>query len=58
MSISLWESGLSHYSTMWPCLIVSQHFSYHSSRQHKSVWEWSHEEVIADSKLYSAVQKS
>lgn len=26
MSVSLWGSGLSHYSIMWPCLIVSQHF--------------------------------
>lgn len=26
MSVSLWGSELRHYSFMWPCLIVSQHF--------------------------------
>lgn len=46
VSISWWESGLSHYSTMWPCLIVSEHFSYHSSLLDKSKWKRSHKGVI------------
>lgn len=46
VSISWWESRLSHYSTMWPCLIVSEHFSYHSSLLDKSKWKRSHKGVI------------
>lgn len=46
VSISWWKSGLSHYSTMWPCLIVSEHFSYHSSLLDKSKWKRSHKGVI------------
>lgn len=46
-------SGLSHYSIMWPCLIVSkQFFLYHSSRLNKSQWDGRRDEGTVDSTLY------
>ena len=49
-ALLLWN-GLSHYSIMWPCLIVSQHFPYHSSPPDKREWKQSREEGAADSAL-------
>lgn len=52
MSVSLWKSGLSHYSMMWPCLIVSQNYSYYSSPLDKRNRRQSREERTVDSALY------